>query len=47
VLLFYWGIYSAGYNLASSGKVPAFLGMFAANFVLLVIALFTLRRVAR
>jgi lipopolysaccharide export system permease protein len=47
VLLFYWGIYSAGHNLASAGKVPAFVGMFAANVVLLFIALFTLRRVAR
>lgn len=47
VLLFYWGVYSLGHNLASEGKVPAFAGMFAANLVLLVVALFTLRRVAR
>lgn len=47
VLLFYWGVYSLGHNLSSDGKVPAFIGMFAANVVLLVIALFTLRRVAR
>src|SRR5690606_37031764 len=47
VLLFYWGVYSLGHNLASDGKVPAFIGMFAANCILLVIALFTLRRVAR
>lgn len=47
VLLFYWGLYSAGFNLASSGKIPPVVGMGAANVVLLVIALFTLRRVAR
>lgn len=47
VLLFYWGIYSMGFNLASTGQVPAVVGMFAANFVLLIIALFTVRRVAR
>ena len=47
VLLFYWGVYSLGHNLASDGKIPAFIGMFAANAILLVIALFTLRRVAR
>ncbi len=47
VLLFYWGIYSLGHNLASEGKIAAFLGMFAANGILLIIALFTLRRVAR
>lgn len=47
VLLMYWGIYSAGHNMASAGKVPAFVGMWAANAVLLVVALFTLRRVAR
>lgn len=47
VLLFYWGIYSLGHNLASDGKIPAFVGMFSANFILLFIALFTLRRVAR
>jgi len=47
VLLFYWGIYSFGLNLASSGKIPAVVGMFGANVVMLIIALFTLRRVAR
>jgi len=47
VLLFYWGIYSLGTNLAGDGKVPAVIGMWAANAVLLPIALFTLRRVAR
>jgi lipopolysaccharide export system permease protein len=47
VLLFYWGVYSLGHNLSSDGKVPAVVGMFAANVLLLVIALFTLRRVAR
>jgi lipopolysaccharide export system permease protein len=47
VLLFYWGIYSLGHNLASTGKIPAFVGMFSANAILLVLALFTLRRVAR
>jgi lipopolysaccharide export system permease protein len=47
VLLMYWGIYSVGFSAASDGKIPAPLGMFAANAVLLVIALFTLRRVAK
>lgn len=47
VLLFYWGIYSVGLNVASEGKIPAYVGMFAANGILLMIALFTLRRVAR
>lgn len=47
VLLFYWSVYSLGHNLASEGKVPAFVGMFSANFVLIIIAIFTLRRVAR
>jgi lipopolysaccharide export system permease protein len=47
VLLFYWGVYSLGHNLASEGKIPAFIGMWSANVVLLVIALYTIRRVAR
>ena len=47
VLLFYWGVYSVGHNMASEGKVPAFVGMWCANLLLLVIAVFMLRRVAR
>jgi lipopolysaccharide export system permease protein len=47
VLLVYYGIYSAGHNLSHAGKVSGFVGMFTANFVLLVIALFTLRKVAK
>jgi lipopolysaccharide export system permease protein len=47
VLLFYWGIYSLGTNLSADGRVPAFIGMWAANAVLLPIALYTLRKVAR
>lgn len=47
VLLGYWSLYSLGHNLASDGKIPAALGMWASNAVLLVVALFTLRRVAR
>jgi lipopolysaccharide export system permease protein len=47
VLLLYWAIYTVGHNLASEGKVPAFVGMWAANFILVFIAVFTLRKVAR
>lgn len=47
VLLVYYGIYSAGHNLSHAGKVHGFIGMFAANFVLLFIAIYTLRKVAR
>jgi lipopolysaccharide export system permease protein len=47
VLLLYYGIYSAGHNLSHAGKVHGFVGMFAANLVLLGVAIFTLRRVAR
>ncbi len=47
VLLLYWALYSLGHNFASDGKIPAFIGMWASNFVLLIIAVFTLRRVAR
>jgi lipopolysaccharide export system permease protein len=47
VLLFYWVIYSAGHNLASDGKIPAIVGMWTANIVLLFIALFALRRAAK
>jgi lipopolysaccharide export system permease protein len=47
VLLFYWGLYSLGLNMASEGKIPAPIGMWSANAILLLIALFTLRRVAR
>jgi lipopolysaccharide export system permease protein len=47
VLLAYWAVYSYGFSLASDGKVSAIVGTFAANFLMLVIALLTLRRVAR
>ncbi|RZA04316.1 MAG: LPS export ABC transporter permease LptF [Proteobacteria bacterium] len=47
VLLFYWGVYSAGTNLSASGQLPAFIGMWAANAILLPIAVYTLRKVAR
>ncbi|MGZ3695085.1 MAG: LPS export ABC transporter permease LptF [Bdellovibrionota bacterium] len=47
VLLFYWGVYSVGHNLASDGKIPAFVGMWSANALLLVVAVVMLRRVAR
>lgn len=47
VLLVYYVIYSYGFSLASDGKVPAFIGTFAANLVALTIALITLRKVAR
>lgn len=47
VLLFYWGVYTVGHNLASDGKIPAFVGMWAANALLLVIATVMVRRVAR
>lgn len=47
VLLLYWGIYSLGSNLAGDGRLPAVIGMWAANATLLPIALYTLRRVAR
>jgi lipopolysaccharide export system permease protein len=47
VLLFYWGVYSVGHNLASDGKIPAFVGMWFANVLLLGVAIVTIRRVAR
>lgn len=47
VLLVYYTIYSYGFSLASEGKIPALVGTFAANCVALVIALVTLRKVAR
>lgn len=47
VLLVYYVIYSYGFSLASEGKIPALVGTFAANCVALVIALVTLRKVAR
>jgi lipopolysaccharide export system permease protein len=47
VLLVYYMIYSYGFSLASEGKVPAFVGIFAANVVAFLIAIFTLRKVAR
>lgn len=47
VLLSYWGVHSLGHNLASDGKIPAFVGMWWANLLLLIIALGMLRRVAR
>lgn len=47
VLLFYWGIYSAGHTLSNEGKIPAIVGMWAANAVLMCIALVALRKVAK
>ena len=47
VLLLYWTIYSYGFSLASEGKVHAIVGTFAANLLMLGIALYTLRKVAR
>jgi len=47
VLLVYWAVYSYGFSLASEGKVHAFVGTFAANFLMLAIAIHTLRKVAR
>jgi lipopolysaccharide export system permease protein len=47
VLLVYYVIYSYGFSLASDGKISAFVGTFTANVVALLIALFTLVRVAR
>ena len=47
VLLVYWAVYSYGWSLASEGRVSAFVGTFAANFLMLAIALKTLRKVAR
>jgi lipopolysaccharide export system permease protein len=47
VLLLYWCVYSFGFSLASEGKVSAFVGTFAANFLMLAIALHTLRKVAK
>lgn len=47
VLLIYWVIYSVGVRLSEQGKVPAFMGMWFANILLLVVSLFTLKRVAR
>jgi lipopolysaccharide export system permease protein len=47
VLLIYWVVYSYGFGLASEGKVSAFAGTFAANFLMLAVALHTLRKVAK
>ncbi|HEY8280558.1 MAG TPA: LPS export ABC transporter permease LptF [Bdellovibrionota bacterium] len=47
VLLIYWAVYSYGFSLASDGKVPAFVGTFAANVLMLAVSLYTFRRVAR
>lgn len=47
VLLFYWGVFSVGHSMASQGKIPPYVGMWAADLILMVIAVFTLRRVAR
>jgi lipopolysaccharide export system permease protein len=47
VLLFYWGIYTAGESMAISGKVPALLGVWAANVILLIISVYSLHRVAK
>jgi lipopolysaccharide export system permease protein len=47
VLLGYWGVYSLGHNWASDGKIPAFWGMWAPNFMLSALALWSLRRMAR
>lgn len=47
VLLFYWALYTVGFNQASSGKIPAFFGTWIANFVLAVIVILAFRRVAK
>jgi lipopolysaccharide export system permease protein len=47
VLLIYWAVYSYGFSLASEGRISAFTGTFAANFLMLAIALRTLIKVAR
>jgi lipopolysaccharide export system permease protein len=47
VLLVYYVIYSYGFSLASEGKIPALVGTFTANLIALVIAVVTLRKVAR
>ncbi len=47
VLLGYWTVYSYGFSLASEGRVSAVVGTFAADLLMLGIAVFTLRGVAR
>lgn len=47
VLLVYYVIYSYGFSLASEGKIPALVGTFTANLIAFVIAVVTLRKVAR
>ena len=47
VLLLYWVLYTLGHNWASDGKIPAFIGMWGSNFVLLIVAIITIRRVAK
>ena len=47
VLLFYYGVFTLGTNLASEGKIPPALGIWAANVVLFVVAVVAMRKVAR
>jgi lipopolysaccharide export LptBFGC system permease protein LptF len=47
VLLFYWGLYTAGEQFASQGKVNILLGVWAANVILFMISVISLRRVAK
>lgn len=47
VLLFYWGIYTAGESMATEGKIPASVGVWSANVILFIISVYSLRRVAK
>lgn len=47
VLLGYWTIYSFGFDVSNRGVVPAYVGMWIANAMLAIVAVFALRRVSR
>ena len=47
VLLLYWVLYSFGYDFASTGRLPAFVGMWISNGVLLLVALRSFWRVTK
>jgi LPS export ABC transporter permease LptG len=47
IIVFYYVMINNGEQLAANGKVPAWLGMWAANILLLVAGIFLLRRANR
>lgn len=47
IILFYYVMINNGEQLAGSGKVPAFVGMWSANLILLGLGIFLLRRANR